>query len=178
MCVCVTLWWTDVTNRSSYFYWTQSFFGHSGFAPVGTGNPQAERGEEAIEGGKTGTIIFFFKKRDFSGPKRTIFHPVSDVSKMWHIIFCLDVDMAWCFSCSIHRLRKTLSVHYNPILEMLLYHEYFLRGTKEKCFCAVVYDKQFLLHSTVADTPIMKIQWLGKLEEGGGDRNLTAATMK
>lgn len=61
---------------------------------------------------------------------------------------------------------------------MLLHHESFLWGTKEECFCAVVYDKQFLLHSTVADTPIMKMQWLGKLEEGGEERNLAADTMK
>lgn len=62
-------------------------------------------------------------------------------------------------------LRKTSSMHYGPIVAMLLHHEYFLWGTEEKCFCAVVYDKQFLLHSTVADTPIMKIQRAGKLEE-------------
>lgn len=30
---------------------SQSFFGYPGFAPAGTGNPQAEGGEEAVEGG-------------------------------------------------------------------------------------------------------------------------------
>lgn len=44
----------------------------------------------------------------------------------------------------------------------------FSGGTKEKCCYAVVYDKQLFLHSTVADTPIMKTQRLGKQEEGGG----------
>lgn len=74
---------------------------------------------------------------------------------------------------------ETLSEHYSPIPEMLLHPESFLWGTKEECFCAVVvYDKHFLLHSTVADTPIMKTQRLGKLEEGGQERNLAAATMK
>lgn len=62
---------------------------------------------------------------------------------------------------------------------MLLRPESVLWGTKEKCFCAaVVYDKHFLLHSTVADTPIMKTQRLGKLEEEGQQQNLAAATMK
>lgn len=49
-CLCVC----DITDWSSYFYWTQSFFGHSGFAPAGTGNSLTERGEEAIEGKKQG----------------------------------------------------------------------------------------------------------------------------
>ena len=35
-----------------------SFFGHSGFAPVRTGNPLAGRGEEAINGGETRTGDF------------------------------------------------------------------------------------------------------------------------
>ena len=34
----------------------------------------------------------------------------------------------------------------------------FSGGTKEKCCYAVVYDKQLFLHSTVADTPIIKTQ--------------------
>lgn len=92
-------------------------------------------------------------------------------------LYLLSISSPWWFLLFTVGLRKTFSMHYSPILEMLLYHEYFLWGTEEKCFCAVVYDKLFLLHSTVADTPIMKIQWIGKLEEGR-DRNLTAATMK
>lgn len=45
---------SDVTDFSwpSYSFWTQSFFGHSGIVPAGTGNPLTERGEEAIKGEK------------------------------------------------------------------------------------------------------------------------------
>lgn len=36
---------------------SQSFFGYPGFAPARTGNPQAEGGEEAVEGGGRGGYI-------------------------------------------------------------------------------------------------------------------------
>lgn len=59
-CLCVC----DITDWSSYFYWTQSFFGHSGFAPAGTGNSLTERVEEAIKGEKQG------KKTKLEGTKK------------------------------------------------------------------------------------------------------------
>ncbi len=118
--------------------------------------PTSWEGKEAMEGEKNKD-----KKKRLQGSKK---NNNFSLSQWLQQNVTLNI-LSWCwFVLFTEGLRKILSVHYSPILEMLLYHEYVLRGTKEKCFCAVVYDKQFLLHSTLADTPIMKIQCLGKLK--------------
>lgn len=123
-------------SKSSYLYWTQSFFGHSGFAPVETGKTVAKRGEEATEGEKTRT------RKDLKVPKwgETFFSPLSLTPRRRQQIVTFDIlsFLSIDLFCS-QRLRTS---HSSLILEMILYQEHLLRGTKEKCFCALVYDKQ------------------------------------
>lgn len=101
-CLCVTLWCSDVTDWSSYSYWTRSFFGHSGFAPVGTGNPLAERGKRPLKGKKTRT-----KKKKTSGDqKETIFSlsqwlqqsvTLNILSWCWFVLFTEGQEKHWVY---------------------------------------------------------------------------------
>lgn len=86
--------------------------------------------------GKTRTLKTK-QKKDLRGPKNIYFSPSQWIQQ--NVPFNI---LSWCrFDLFKEGLWKSLSVHHSPILEMLLEHEYFLRGTKEKCFCAEVYDK-------------------------------------
>lgn len=124
----------------------------------------AKRGEEATEGEKTRT------RKDLKVPKwgETFFfssfpHPESLQQIVAFDILSLSIDLF----CS-QWLRTSLC---SLILEMILYQEYLLGGTKEKCFCALVYDKQVYISPSLT-------HWLWRYSDWGGWRSLTTATRK
>jgi len=72
---------TSPDDKTSYFFWTKSFFGQSGFAPAGTGNQLAQNSEEAIKG-----------ETEAKGPKGKLFS-TNRVTKCWHFFLMMPVIM-------------------------------------------------------------------------------------